>query len=126
MRSYADGVLRAKAACKATSFVVTSDGSLKSNQRAIPVQDCWTLVDNIVPKQYERTDMGGESHSGSVAQDVQAAALLTGNTAWEPLTSFSEDLQLLELDTLPLVAALWTCVRDLASRVLQLERGSVV
>ena len=124
MRSYADGVLRARAACKATAFTVTSDGSLKSNQRAIPKEDCYILRDNIVAKQYERTDMDLQSQCGFVAQDVKAAALLTNNAAWAPLTSFSEHLGLLELDTLPRVVALWTLVRDLSARVHSLENGT--
>ena len=121
---YADGVLRAKAACKATSFIVTSDSSLKSQQRPIPTSDCYMLLDNIVPKQYERTDMDMQSQSGFIAQDVQAAAKLTGNTAWEPLTSLGEDFSLLELDSLPLTAFLWTLVRDLSARVHLLESGT--
>ena len=90
------------------------------------------IVDAVEAKKYTRNDTGEDRH-GFIAQDLEAVcsdpffAHIVGST---PATDDEgEDIEgaapIKTIDYSRLVALLWTTVRDLRSRVLELENAQL-
>ena len=115
----------------AGSFSSNSDRVLKDNETPITVREAGLIIDTVEAKKYTRNDTGEHRH-GFIAQDLEAAC--TGNFApivgSNPATDDEgEDIEgaaaIKTVDYSRLVALLWTTVRDLRSRVLELENAQL-
>ena len=114
----------------AGSISSNSDRSLKDGETPITVAEAGAILDTVEAKKYTRNDTGEDRH-GFIAQDLEAAcsdpffAHIVGST---PATDDEGDdiegaAPIKTVDYSRLVALLWTTVRDLRSRVLELERS---
>ena len=114
----------------AGSFSSNSDRSLKDGETPITVAEAGGIVDQVQAKRYTRNDTGEHRH-GFIAQDLEAAcsdpffAHIVGST---PATDAEgEEIEgaaaIKTVDYSRLVAILWTTVRDLRSRVQELENA---
>ena len=112
----------------AGSFSSNSDRSLKDGETPITVAEAGSILDAIEAKKYTRNDTGERRH-GFVAQDLEAQCIdpffahIVGST---PATDDEgEEIEgapaIKTVDYSRLVALLWTTVRDLRSRVRELE-----
>ena len=112
----------------AGSISSNSDRSLKDNETAITVAEAGAIVDAVEAKKYTRNDTGEDRH-GFISQDLEAVC--TGNFAHIvgsiPATDDEgEEIEgeaIKTVDHSRLVAILWTSVRELRSRVLELENA---
>ena len=113
----------------AGSFSSNSDRVLKDNETPITVQEAGLIIDTVEAKKYTRNDTGEDRH-GFIAQDLEAAC--TGNFAHivgsTPATDDEgEEIEgaaaIKTVDYSRLVAILWTTVRELRSRVQELENA---
>ena len=113
----------------AGSFSSNSDRVLKDNEMPITVREAGLIIDTVEAKKYTRNDTGEHRH-GFIAQDLEAAC--TGNFAHivgsTPATDDEgEEIEgaaaIKTVDYSRLVALLWTTVKDLRSRVLELENA---
>ena len=106
-----------------------SDRSLKDNETPITVAEAGLILDGVEAKKYTRNDTGEHRH-GFVAQDLEAAC--TGNFAHivgevPAVDNEGEEIQgaaatkTVSYDRL--TALLWTCVKDLHSKVQALENA---
>ena len=111
----------------AGSISSNSDRALKDNETPITVQEAGMIIDNVQAKKYTRNDTGEDRH-GFISQDLEAVcagnfAHIVGST---PATDDEgEEIEgaaaIKTVDYSRLVALLWTTVRDLRSRVQELE-----
>ena len=114
----------------AGNFSSNSDRSLKDNETPITAADAVAILDAVEAKKYTRNDTGEDRH-GFIAQDLVAAcsdqffAHIVGST---PATDDEGEeiegaaaIKTVSYDRL--VALLWTTVRDLRSRVQELENA---
>ena len=114
----------------AGNFSSNSDRSLKDNETPITVREAGLIIDTVEAKKYTRNDTGEDRH-GFIAQDLEAAC--TGNFAHivgsTPATDDEgEEIEgeaIKTVDYSRLVALLWTTVKDLRSRVLELENAQL-
>jgi hypothetical protein len=114
----------------AGSFSSNSDRVLKDNETPITVAEAGLIIDTVEAKKYTRNDTGEDRH-GFIAQDLEAAC--TGNFAHivgsTPATDDEgEEIEgeaIKTVDYSRLVALLWTTVKDLRSRVLELENAQL-
>ena len=113
----------------AGSFSSNSDRVLKDNETPITVREAGLIIDTVEAKKYTRNDTGEDRH-GFIAQDLEAAC--TGNFAHivgsTPATDDEgEEIEgaaaIKTVDYSRLVALLWTTVRELRSRVQELENA---
>ena len=113
----------------AGSFSSNSDRALKDNETPITVAETGLILDTVEAKKYTRNDTGEHRH-GFIAQDLEAAC--TGNFAHivgsTPATDDEgEEIEgaaaIKTVDYSRLVALLWTTVRELRSRVQELENA---
>ena len=113
----------------AGSFSSNSDRSLKDGEMPITIREAGLIIDQVQAKKYTRNDTGEDRH-GFIAQDLDAAC--TGNFAHivgsTPATDDEgEEIEgaapIKTVDYSRLVALLWTTVRELRSRVLELENA---
>ena len=113
----------------ASSISSNSDRALKDGETPITVAEAGQILDAVEAKKYTRNDTGEHRH-GFVAQDLEANC--TGNFAHivgsTPVTDDEgEEIEgaaaIKTVDYSRLVALLWTTVRDLRSRVLELENS---
>ena len=110
------------------SISSNSDRALKDNETPITVAEAGAIIDQVQAKKYTRNDTGEDRH-GFIAQDLEAAC--TGNFAHivgsTPATDDEgEEIEgeaIKTVDYSRLVALLWTTVKDLRSRVLELENA---
>ena len=113
----------------AGNFSSNSDRVLKDNETPITVREAGLIIDTVEAKKYTRNDTGEDRH-GFIAQDLEAAC--TGNFAHIvgeiPATDNEGEeiegaaaIKTVSYDRL--VAILWTTVRDLRNRVLELENA---
>jgi len=104
----------------------TSDSRLKDNQQEITAQEALSILEAVTPKKYTRNDRDNEPRHGFIAQELEAA-VGTGHFACLVGTTERIDDELPSMKTVDyarLSAILWTCVRDLHSRVQALESGA--
>ena len=115
----------------AGSFSSNSDRVLKDNETPITVREAGLIIDTVEAKKYTRNDTGEDRH-GFIAQDLEAAC--TGNFAHivgsTPATDDEgEEIEgaaaIKTVDYSRLVALLWTTVKDLRSRVQELENAQL-
>ena len=105
-----------------------SDRALKDNETPITVQEAGLIIDTVEAKKYTRNDTGEDRH-GFIAQDLEAAcrgnfAHIVGSTpATDDEGEEIEGEAIKTVDYSRLVAILWTSVRELRSRVLELENA---
>ena len=105
-----------------------SDRALKDNETPITVAEAGGVLDAVEAKKYTRNDTGEDRH-GFIAQDLEAAcsdpffAHIVGSTPAKDAEG--EEIEgaapIKTVDYSRLVALLWTTVRDLRSRVRELE-----
>ena len=102
---------------------------MKDNETPITVQEAGAIIDQVQAKKYTRNDTGEDRH-GFIAQDLEAVC--TGNFAHivgsTPATDDEgEEIEgaaaIKTVDYSRLVALLWTTVRELRSRVQELENA---
>ena len=104
----------------------TSDRRLKDNQQEITADEALRILDAVAPKKYTRNDKDNEPRHGFVAQELEAActghfACLVGTT-----DQIDDDIPPMKtVDYARLTTILWTCVRDLHSRLKVLETANV-
>ena len=114
----------------AGSFSSNSDRALKDGETPITVAEAGTIVDQVQAKKYTRNDTGERRH-GFIAQDLEAQCIdpffahIVGST---PATDDEGEeiggaAPIKTVDYSRLVALLWTSVRELRSRVLELENA---
>ena len=83
-------------------------------------QDALDILTAVQAKTYVRNDQEGAPKFGFIAQEVEAA--VAGKPNFECLVSSTADeTPIKTLDYARLSAVLWTCVKDLYSRVQALE-----
>jgi hypothetical protein len=104
----------------ATSFLSTSDLSVKTNITDASLDDCWELFQAVNPRTYTRTDLPDQAtRIGFIAQEVDDA------TPTEFLNLLGRSYQgpapLLQLDYSRLVCVLWGALKKLEQRVIELE-----
>ena len=113
----------------AGSFSSNSDRVLKDNETPITVREAGLIIDTVEAKKYTRNDTGEDRH-GFIAQDLDAAC--TGNFAHIVGSTPATDDEGEEIEGAAaiktvsydrLTAILWTTVKDLRSRVLELENA---
>ena len=103
----------------------TSDSRLKDNQEEITAQEALSILEAVAPKKYTRNDKNNEPRHGFIAQELEAActghfACLVGTT-----DQIDDDIPPMKtVDYARLSAILWTCVRDLHSRLTALETAN--
>ena len=111
----------------AGSISSNSDRVLKDNETPITVAEAGLIIDAVEAKKYTRNDTGEDRH-GFISQDLEAVC--TGNFAHivgsTPATDDEGDeiegaAAIKTVDYSRLVAILWTSVRELRSRVQELE-----
>ena len=114
----------------AGSFSSNSDRALKDGETPITVAEAGAIVDAVEAKKYRRNDTGEDRH-GFIAQDLEAECIdpffahIVGST---PATDDEgEEIEgaaaIKTVDYSRLVALLWTTVRELRSRVQELENA---
>ena len=112
----------------AGNFSSNSDRALKDNETPITVQEAGLIIDTVEAKKYTRNDTGEDRH-GFVAQDLETActgnfAHIVGSTpATDDEAEEIEGATIKTVDYSRLVAILWTTVRELRSRVQELENA---
>ena len=100
----------------------TSDNRLKDNQEEITAEEALSILEAVAPKKYTRNDKNHEKRHGFVAQELEAAcsghfACLVGTTE-----IIDDEIQPMKtVDYARLSAILWTCVRDLHSKLEVLD-----
>jgi hypothetical protein len=95
----------------------SSDSRIKSDQKAMRTQDALEILTAVQAKTYARNDQNGALKHGFIAQEMEAA--VAGKPNFECLVGSADDIK--TMDYPRLTAILWTCVRDLHSRVQALE-----
>jgi hypothetical protein len=104
----------------ATSFVSTSDVSVKTNIINASIDDCFAVFQAVEPKTYIRTDIGdGSTRCGFIAQDINNSIPneflnLVGH-------KYGGVQPLLQLDYSRLVVILWGACKRLEERINVLE-----
>ena len=112
------------------SISSNSDRALKDGETPITVAEAGQILDAVEAKKYTRNDTGEDRH-GFIAQDLEAACIdpffahIVGSI---PATDDEgEEIEgaaaIKTVDYSRLVALLWTTVRDLRSRVQELENA---
>ena len=101
----------------------SSDSRLKDNQLPMSTKDAWEILNAVQAKTYTRNDQGGAPKFGFIAQEMEAA--VQGKANFECLVGSTEgddeEPSMKTLDYSRLTAILWTCVKDLHSRVQELQ-----
>ena len=98
----------------------------KDNQQEITADEALGILQAVTPKKYTRNDKDNEPRHGFIAQELEAAigsghfACLVGITEL-----IDDEIQPMKsVDYARLTAILWTCVRDLHSKVQDLQNAS--
>ena len=114
----------------AGSISSNSDRALKDGETPVTVAEAGAIVDAVEAKKYRRNDTGEHRH-GFIAQDLEAAcndpffSHIVGSTA--ATDDEGDEIEgaapIKTVDYSRLVALLWTTLRDLRSRVQELENG---
>jgi hypothetical protein len=102
----------------ASSFISTSDISIKENVDDATLESCKALFDNVDVKTYNRTDMPGK-RLGYIAQDIQQH--LAPEFANIISTHYSTTDPLLAVDYSRMICVLWKIVKDQEARLSLLE-----
>ena len=114
----------------ADSFA-TSDSRLKDNQEEVTADEALGILQAVTPKKYTRNDKDNEPRHGFIAQELETA--IKGKDNFQCLVGTTDqiidddDQQIEALKTVDyarLTAILWTCVRDLHSKVQDLQNAS--
>ena len=86
-------------------------------------QDAFQILEAVQARTYTRNDQGGAPKFGFIAQDMEAA--VKGKTNYECLVGSTEgddeEPSIKTLDYSRLTAILWTCVKELHSKVQELQ-----
>merc|ERR1711966_630595 len=99
--------------CTASSFVTSSDASIKTCVEDVDTEACMTMLKNIQAKTYLRTDINSiDKRIGFIAQDIQQ---------WLPNEFANITAQVSEsvlgLDYSRLTPVLWTIIKKLENRI---------